>query len=42
MKRIDDVEIELDGLRRLAVGELEDTEGGPPSNRITITEVCSK
>ena len=37
MKRIDDVEVELDGLRRLAVAELEDTEGGAPSNRITIT-----
>jgi hypothetical protein len=42
MKWIEDVEVELDGLRRLAVAELEDTEGGTPSNRITITEMGSQ
>jgi hypothetical protein len=36
MKRIDDIQVELDGLGRLAVAELEDTEGGTPSNRITL------
>jgi hypothetical protein len=39
MKRIDHVEVELDGLRRLAVRELEDTQRGTPGDRITITEM---
>ena len=42
MKRIDDVEVELDALRRLPVRELEDTQGGTPGNRITITEMRRK
>jgi hypothetical protein len=33
MKRIDYVEVELDGLRWLAVGELEDTQRRPPGRR---------
>ena len=42
MKRIDYVEVDLDGLRGLSAGELEHAQGGPSSNRITITEVCSE
>jgi hypothetical protein len=42
MQRINDVNVELDRLRRLAVAELEDTERRPPSNRITITEMRSE
>jgi hypothetical protein len=42
MKRIDYVKVELDALRRLAVGELEHAQCSPPSSRITITEMRSK
>ncbi len=40
MKRIDYVEVDLDGLRGLSAGELEHAQGGPPSNRFSITGVC--
>jgi hypothetical protein len=42
MQRINDVKVGLDGLRRLAVGELEHAQRGQPSNRITITEMGSQ
>jgi hypothetical protein len=42
VQRIDYVEVELDRLSRLAVAELEDTEGGAPSNGITIAEMRCK
>jgi hypothetical protein len=41
MEGIDNVEVELDGLRRLAVAELEDTEGRAPRKRITFAEVST-
>jgi hypothetical protein len=39
---IDDVEVELGGLRGLAVAELEHAQRGTPSNGITIAEMCSE
>jgi hypothetical protein len=42
MKGIDHVEVKLDRLRRLAVGELEDTQRCTPSDRITVTEMCGE
>ena len=42
MKRIDHVEVKLDRLRRLAVRQLEDTQRGTPSNRITMTEMSGQ
>jgi hypothetical protein len=42
MQRINDVKVGLDGLRRLAVGELEDTEGGAARERISVREMRSQ
>ena len=42
VKRIDDVEVKLDRLRRLVVRQLEDTQRGTPSDRITITEMSGQ
>ena len=42
VQRIDYVEVELDRLSRLAVAELEYTEGGARSNGITIAEMRCK